>query len=167
MTWGISGTSARLRAGVRHLWGPFQVPCLPEDSWRTALSLVCLHLTALGPWWSTVPCPWVESLPGGPTFPKRGFWNPANPTLVRTCFSGWASRWQRWSPEWAFGSCSRGGGEVQGAGWEPGWLGSELGPGCHTLMTTGIITLGGNSHVAVSSFRSGAEASARLLLHLD
>lgn len=31
-------------------------------------------------------------------------------------------------------------------------------PGCYPAMTTGIITVGGNSHMTVSSFRSRAEA---------
>ena len=35
----------------------------------------------------------------------------------------------------------------------------EPGPGCHIVMTTGIITIGGNSHMTVSSFRSRAKAS--------
>lgn len=42
------------------------------------------------------------------------------------------------------------------------------GPGCHTMMTAGIIAVGGNSHMAVSSCGSRAEAGIlRLLLHLD
>lgn len=59
---------------------------------------------------------------------------------------------------------------VGGEGWEAGQWGSDMGPGpgCHAVMTAGIIAAGGNSHMTVSSFRSRAEASPlSLLLHVD